>query len=80
VEISGMDKLFAAFGVEKKLDPVLKFEKHTNGKLNRFIRHQFQRIDKCASTNPLKAWRIGMHLIRKSNIFFVMGLNHVFPN
>lgn len=33
----------------------------------------------CAKTDPVKCWRIGMRLVRKSNIFFVMALNHVFP-
>jgi len=79
VEISGYDMLFAAFGIEKRLNPKLKFEFHTNGSLNRYVLQQFNRMTACAKTDPVKCWRIGMRLVRKSNIFFVMALNHVFP-
>jgi hypothetical protein len=36
-------------------------------------------MDSLAKTQPLAFWRIGMHLIRRSNVFYTMALNHVFP-
>jgi hypothetical protein len=79
VEVSNYDKIFAAFGIQKRLAPKMKFEYHTNGSLNRYVDKQFERMSDCAKTDPIKCWRIGMRLVRKSNIFFVMALNHVFP-
>lgn len=79
IEISNYDKIFAAFGIQKRMAPKLKFEYHTNGSLNRYVKHQLERMSDCAITDPTKCWRIGMRLVRKSNIFFVMALNHVFP-
>jgi len=54
VEISGYDMLFAAFGIEKRLNPKLKFEFHTNGSLNRYVLQQFNRMTACAKTDPVK--------------------------
>lgn len=79
VEVSDYDKLFAAHGIEKRLAPKMKFKFHTNGSLNRYVLHQLDRMSDCALTDPKKFWRIGMRLVKKSNIFFVMALNHVFP-
>jgi hypothetical protein len=79
VIISNFDVMFAAFGIEKRLPPTLEMKRHSNNKMNRYIKHQFNRIEKHAVSKPLVSWRVGMHLIRKSRVFFVMGLNHVFP-
>lgn len=79
VEISEYDKLFALFGIQKRMSPRMRFKFHTNGHLNRYVKHQLNRMSDCANTDPIKCWRIGMRLVRKSNIFFVMALNHVFP-
>lgn len=80
VEVSDMDKLFAEHGINKRLSPKIRFKFHTNGSLNRYVLHQLDRMTDCCQTDPKKFWRIGMRLVKKSNIFFVMALNHVFPN
>lgn len=54
VLISNYDKIFAAFGLQKRLKPKMKFEYHTNGSMNRYVKHQFKRMSECAITNPLK--------------------------
>jgi len=54
VEISGYDMLFAAFGIEKRLKPKMKFEFHTNGSLNRYVLQQLNRMSTCAKTDPVK--------------------------
>lgn len=79
VRVSGMDKLFAFFGIEKRMKPELRFEPGKNKPLNRYIEHQFRRMDYFAKDKPLVTWRIGMHMVRRSNIFYTMALNHVYP-
>lgn len=53
VIISGFDAVFALFGIDKRLAPTLEFKRHTNARLNRYIKHQFRRMENCAKTNPL---------------------------
>lgn len=79
VIISNFDVIYAAFGIDKRLPPKLEFKRHNNHRINRYIKHQFTRMEAFSKTNPLVTWRVGMHLIRKSAAFFTMGLNHVFP-
>jgi len=79
VIISNYDALFLAFGIEKRLPAEFEFKPHTNGSFNRYIKHQLRRMKALCKSNPLACWRIGMHLVRRSNVFFVMALNHVFP-
>ena len=79
IEVSDYDILFAMFGIQKRVKPKMEFKFHTNGSLNRYVINQLDRMSACAKTDPVKCWRIGMRLVRKSNIFFVMALNHVFP-
>jgi hypothetical protein len=79
IEVSQMDIIFALFGIEKRLKPKMKFFYHTNKSLNRYVLHQLNRMTKSCKTNPILCWRIGMRLVRRSNVFFVMALNHVFP-
>jgi len=79
VVISSFDTIFAAFGIERRLPPTLEFKRHNNSRYNRYIKHQFRRMEAYSISNPLVTWRVGMHLIRKSRVFFTMGINHVFP-
>lgn len=76
VELNDYDPLFAKYGVRKRIAPNLKYEPHNNNKLNRYAYHQLKRLQ---GANSLAYWRIAMHMIRKSDIFFVIALNHVFP-
>lgn len=57
----------------------MEFTRHSNHRLNRYIKHQFTRMENNCISNPTLCWRIGMRLVRKSNIFFTMALNHVYP-
>jgi hypothetical protein len=54
VEVSNYDRIFAAFGIQKRLAPKMKFEYHTNGSLNRYVDKQFERMSDCAKTDPIK--------------------------
>lgn len=53
VIISGFDTVFALFGIEKRLPPQMEFKRHSNGKLNRYIKHQFTRMENNCTSNPL---------------------------
>lgn len=53
VIISNFDIMFAAFGIEKRLPPQLEFKRHTNNRKNRYIKHQFTRMEKLCVNNPL---------------------------
>lgn len=79
VKISNYDIIFALHGIKKRLPPKMEFTPHTNKSMNRYIVHQLDRMTKCAVSNPVLCWRIGMRLVRKSNVFLVMAINHVFP-
>lgn len=76
VELNDYDPLFAKYGIRKRIAPNLKYEPHNNNKLNRYVYHQLKRLE---HVNSLTFWRIAMHMVRSSDIFFVMALNHVFP-
>jgi hypothetical protein len=54
IEISDYDTLFALYGIEKRLSPKMKFMYHTNGSLNRYVKHQLNRMSTCAKTDPIK--------------------------
>lgn len=77
VELNDYDPIFAKYGIRKRIAPNLKYEPHYNNKLNRYAYHQLKRLQKVNSS--LAYWRIAMHMIRSSDVFFVIALNHVFP-
>lgn len=54
VIVSNYDKIFAAFGIQKRLAPKMEFKYHTNGSLNRYIDKQFERMSDCAQSDPIK--------------------------
>jgi len=77
VEISEEDELFKEHGIEKnKFKARLISEKYENEHLNRYARHQLNRLRKSSGK---VYWVIATYLIKRSNVFFILGLNHVFP-
>jgi len=64
------------FGIKKRKDQAkLKFEPYRNKSMNRFMEHQLIRM---AKANNKVYWRIADALLSRSNVFMIMGLNHVF--
>jgi hypothetical protein len=59
------------------LAPKLIYEPHRNNHFNRYLKHQLTRM---RHASPMTYWRMAMHLMRRSNVFFVIALNHVFPH
>ena len=78
VIVSNWDKLFLLFGIKKRsFKAKLVYRKYQNNRLNRYMSHQLKRLYYCQ--DPNKYWRIAYHLMDKSEVFFCLALNHVFP-
>jgi len=78
VELSPLDELFAKFGVKKRLDKAtMVYTTYKNRDLNRFVEHQIMRMKK-ADDNVF--WTIALALMKRSNVWFLLGLKHVVPN
>jgi len=77
VLISEYDSLYGEYGIKKRLTPAnFRIERYENQHLNRYVRHQLKRMK---YSDSRKYWVIANHLMKKSNIFLVLALNHVFP-
>jgi len=77
VEISNYDEIFLKHGVKKRLQPKFTFERYNNQKLNRYMEHQLKRMHTTKSSTVY--WRIALHLMRRSSVFLIMAISHVFP-
>jgi hypothetical protein len=44
VEIQRFDPLYAIFGLQKRMKPIIEWEKHCNKRLNRYAFHQLERL------------------------------------
>lgn len=77
VEVNLMDPLFASHGIKKRVGKAkLVVDKLSNEHLNRYIRHQLRRLRFC---DDKLYWVIASSLIKRSNVFLTLALNHVFP-
>lgn len=79
VVLSKQDELYAKFGLKKKFSPKLLYETHTNSDMNVYAFIQLQRLRMQAIHDPKLFWRTVNMILRYSNVFFVMGLLHVYP-
>jgi len=79
VVLGKQDELYAKFGLKRKFKPQLLYETHTNSDMNVYALIQLKRLRVQAITDPKLYWRSVNMLLRYSNVFFVMGLLHVYP-
>lgn len=79
IELRPYDLLFKAIEVKKKLKPKMKFEAYINDPINRYAENQIRRLSKLRKY-PNKYWSVSFRLLRRSNTFRVMGINHVMTN
>ena len=71
--------IFKEKGIYKReFSPVLHYENLTNKSINRYIHHQFLRLNKSVD-NPVLFWRICEHLLNRSSSFAVLLLHSVKP-
>jgi len=72
-----MDSLFQSYDINKRIEESkLIYTKYNNQSLNRYMEHQLRRMRR---SNSKTYWRIAKHLMKRSNVFFIIALNHVFP-
>lgn len=64
IKLGRDDELFKWAGIKRKLEPELTFEAGRNKRINRYVVHQFLRLER-ARTQPDKYWRIGWALMNK---------------
>lgn len=78
ITIRGPDPLFRKHGLDKKLKPLLEFERYKNSRLNRYAKMQIIRLNRHLLEGRIY-WRIAEMLLRKSLVFGLLSLHHKFP-
>lgn len=77
VKIKDYDRLFLKYGIKKRNQPEMVFEKYNNGKINRYVAHQLKRLEYIKTQAGY--WKIVRYLMRNSKAFLIMALKHVYP-
>lgn len=80
VEVGLPQPLFYHFGILKREGTKLIMEPYKNRDLNRFAVHQVMRLRKYKDESPAKYWRLAQSLMKRSNVFRTLAINHVFTN
>jgi len=70
------DLLFAKFGIKKTVRLAPVYEEYTNKASNRYVEHQVRRLN-MSRTSPDRFWTIGKQILRRSNTFLCVAINHV---
>jgi len=77
VDLKPLDRIFELFGIKRRKGPAeIHYMKYKNKPINRFALRQIKRLQKADSK---KYWIIVDHLMRRSNVFFMLALYHIFP-
>lgn len=79
IQLNLQDPLFTLFGIKKSFAPTLYIQGYKNKDMNRYLKHQILRLSK-ARSNPTLYWGIAKILMKRSNVFRVAAINHVFKN
>jgi len=72
-----LDPLFALFGIKKRYAPTLHMQEYKSTRCNRYLEHQVLRLDRHRH-NPRLYWAISLILMKRSNVFRVVAIQHVF--
>lgn len=65
--------------LKREFSPLFETEQYNNKRLNRYIKHQWIRLNR-HRTNPRTFWAIAGYLLHKSIAYRVCCINAVFPN
>jgi len=77
VEVKPMDRLFELFGIKRRSGPAtIHYMKYKNKPINRFALRQIKRL---RAADDKTFWRMVGHLLKRSNVFFMLALYHVYP-
>jgi hypothetical protein len=79
ISIQEFDPLLKIFDVNKRFKPVFEIETNRNRKMNKYLEHMVIRLDNTRN-NPKLYWHIAEVLMKRSNVFRVAAINHVFRN
>jgi len=63
---------------KRQYEPIFESEPYLNRPLNRYISHQFKRLNKHRG-NPKVFWRISEHLLNRSSSYIALCLYETFP-
>lgn len=77
VRLQGKDPIFRDHGIDKRLPSKFEFVKYHNASMNRYMKHQLNRMQ---YADDRVFWRIANQLVKRSNVYLIMCLNHVIPN
>jgi len=77
VNLGAIDVLFALFGYKRRVNTTLEIQPYKNNKMNKYVIHQIKRLEKFRKY-PKKYFFIANCLIKNSDTFRIMGINHVF--
>jgi hypothetical protein len=70
----------AIWGIKKRETPKITITPYENGQANRYIKYQFERLEKWAVRDPRVFWTIAHHLITRSKTFMVVHIWKTFPH
>jgi hypothetical protein len=77
----GIDRFLEAYGIDKvirKREPICI--EGMNGKLNRYVKRQQERLSKLANEEITRLWKLADKLLRRSKGFRLLALRNVSPN
>jgi len=78
--LSNFHPILSKYGIEKReFSPLIESEKYNNGKLNKYVRYQFERLNRSRGNSALY-WTIANQLQKQSNAYLIMSINAVIPN
>jgi hypothetical protein len=78
MEVKPWSFLFALFGIKKREGAAtMRYVEYKNDELNRYLLRQINRL----KSNRFKPayWAIANHILKRSNVFFLVALKHVLP-
>jgi hypothetical protein len=79
-ELAPYDPVLSSAGIQRRLwKAEYDSTKYTNHRMNRYVKHQFKRLNSSIS-NPRKFWAIANRLLNTSYSYRTICFNHVFPN
>lgn len=79
IKLGKYNLLFYLKGILKKCSPKVLIKSIDNDGMNRYMRFQIKRL-RSKLDNPVLFWKIATILMKRSNVFRVSAINHVFPN
>jgi hypothetical protein len=79
IDIGKIDVFFALFGIKRTHRTMVEIIPYKSKKINRYVEHQIIRLGKARDSQNSKLYfHICDVLMKRSNVFRVLAINHVF--